>query len=275
MVPPQTRLPEDEARTLLAHYRLGAEAIARPLGRLSPGERARVHVAAMVAARADLIPLDEPTNHLDFDTLEAVRGGAAGLSAAPIAVASRPIGALHARGSSGDRVIEVRDNTVADLDHAVALDRRVQRAIVAGDHDGAAIGAQRRLDHLQRVEVEAVGGLVEQDQVRAGADHRRDVHPCPFAGRKPADRPLDRLRPQPVVREQRPRLVLWQRVWSRNQSSSPPSQATAPGPAEQPHCAAHVHLARVGLQCPANRCRSVLLPAPLGPRARPGRRRAG
>jgi len=42
----------------------------RPLGRLSPGERARVHMAAMVASGAELLLLDEPTNHLDADTVE-------------------------------------------------------------------------------------------------------------------------------------------------------------------------------------------------------------
>ncbi len=31
-----------------------------------------MHVAAIVAAGADLIVLDEPTNHLDFDTLEVI-----------------------------------------------------------------------------------------------------------------------------------------------------------------------------------------------------------
>ena len=31
-----------------------------------------MHVAAIVAAGADLILLDEPTNHLDFDTLEVI-----------------------------------------------------------------------------------------------------------------------------------------------------------------------------------------------------------
>ncbi len=68
----QTALGEADARTLLAHYRLGSEAIGRPLGRLSPGERARVHVAAIVAAGADLVLLDEPSNHLDFDTLDVI-----------------------------------------------------------------------------------------------------------------------------------------------------------------------------------------------------------
>ena len=99
------RLPEDEARTLLAHYRLGAEAIARPIGRLSPGERARVHVAAIVAAGADLILLDEPTNHLDFDTLEVIEAALRGLPGT-LVVASHDRLLLDAIGTTRDLHVE-------------------------------------------------------------------------------------------------------------------------------------------------------------------------
>jgi macrolide transport system ATP-binding/permease protein len=105
----QTALPEDEARTLLAHYRLGAEAIGRPLGRLSPGERARVHVAAMVAAGADLIALDEPTNHLDFDTLEVIEAALRAYRGT-LVIASHDHALLDAVGC--ERVFEVRDGAV-------------------------------------------------------------------------------------------------------------------------------------------------------------------
>ena len=98
-------LPEDEARTLLAHYRLGAEAIDRPLGRLSPGERARVHVAAIVGAGADLILLDEPTNHLDFDTLEVIEAALRAYRGT-LVVATHDRALLEAVGC--DRVLEVR-----------------------------------------------------------------------------------------------------------------------------------------------------------------------
>ena len=100
----QTALPEDEARTLLAHYRLGAEAIGRPLGRLSPGERSRVHVAAIVGAGAELILLDEPTNHLDFDTLEVIE---AALNAyrGTLVIATHDRRLIEAVGC--DRVLEV------------------------------------------------------------------------------------------------------------------------------------------------------------------------
>ena len=65
-------IEESEARTLLAHFGLDADAIHRPLERLSPGQRARAAIAALVASEADLLLLDEPTNHLDFDTLEVL-----------------------------------------------------------------------------------------------------------------------------------------------------------------------------------------------------------
>lgn len=107
----QTRLGEADARTLLAHYRLGTEAIARPLGRLSPGERARVHVAAMVGAGAELIALDEPTNHLDFDTLEVIEAALRAYTGTLI-VASHDQRVLEAVGC--DRVIEVRDGAVRE-----------------------------------------------------------------------------------------------------------------------------------------------------------------
>jgi ATPase subunit of ABC transporter with duplicated ATPase domains len=68
----QAGVDEGAARTLLGAFALDTAAVHRPLGRLSPGERARVHMAAMVASGAELLLLDEPTNHIDPETLEAV-----------------------------------------------------------------------------------------------------------------------------------------------------------------------------------------------------------
>jgi ATPase subunit of ABC transporter with duplicated ATPase domains len=68
----ESRLDEGNARMLLGAFALDTVAVHRPLGKLSPGERARVHMAAMVASGAELLLLDEPTNHLDPETLETV-----------------------------------------------------------------------------------------------------------------------------------------------------------------------------------------------------------
>ena len=108
----QVTLPEDEARTLLAHYRLGEEAIDRPLGRLSPGERARVHVAAIVASGAGLILLDEPTNHLDFDTLEVIEAALRAYRGT-LVLATHDRALVEAIGI--ERVIEVRDGRAQEV----------------------------------------------------------------------------------------------------------------------------------------------------------------
>jgi ATPase subunit of ABC transporter with duplicated ATPase domains len=108
----QVTLPEADARTLLAHYRLGEEAIDRPLGRLSPGERARVHVAAIVASGAGLVLLDEPTNHLDFDTLEVIEAALRAFRGT-LVVATHDRALLEAIGV--ERVIEVRDGRAQEV----------------------------------------------------------------------------------------------------------------------------------------------------------------
>jgi ATPase subunit of ABC transporter with duplicated ATPase domains len=79
-------IDEGEARTLLAHFGLGSEAVRRPLERLSPGQRARAAIAAIVASGADLLLLDEPTNHLDFDTLETLEAALAASRSTIVAV---------------------------------------------------------------------------------------------------------------------------------------------------------------------------------------------
>jgi ATPase subunit of ABC transporter with duplicated ATPase domains len=63
---------EAEARRLLGHFGLEGDAAVRPMRTTSPGERARIAVAAMVATGSPLLLLDEPTNHLDLPALEVL-----------------------------------------------------------------------------------------------------------------------------------------------------------------------------------------------------------
>ena len=79
-------IDESHGRTLLAHFGLGADAIRRPLERLSPGQRARAAIAAVVASEADLLLLDEPTNHLDFDILDLLEQALAASPSTLVAV---------------------------------------------------------------------------------------------------------------------------------------------------------------------------------------------
>ena len=102
---------EGEARRLLGHFGLEGAASLRPLGRLSPGERARTAIAAMVAARAELLLLDEPTNHLDFPSLDVLESALREYPGAIVAV-SHDRAFLDAIGTN--RRVSVRDGAVTE-----------------------------------------------------------------------------------------------------------------------------------------------------------------
>ena len=53
-------------------FLFGAEQLGLPVGQLSGGERARVHIARLMLEPADVLLLDEPTNDLDIPTLEVL-----------------------------------------------------------------------------------------------------------------------------------------------------------------------------------------------------------
>jgi len=105
-------VPEREARRLLGHFGLEGEAALRPLGRLSPGERARTAIAAMVAARAELLLLDEPTNHLDFPSLEVLETALREYPGAIVAI-SHDRAFLDAIGT--ERRLRVCDGAVVEM----------------------------------------------------------------------------------------------------------------------------------------------------------------
>jgi ATPase subunit of ABC transporter with duplicated ATPase domains len=63
-------LSPEEARTLLAKFRLRGDSALRPSGTLSPGERTRAGLALLQARGVNVLVLDEPTNHLDIEAIE-------------------------------------------------------------------------------------------------------------------------------------------------------------------------------------------------------------
>jgi ATPase subunit of ABC transporter with duplicated ATPase domains len=71
-------LPAGEARTLLAKFALGSDAVLRPSASLSPGERTRAWLALLSAQRVNALVLDEPTNHLDLEAIEELEAALEG-----------------------------------------------------------------------------------------------------------------------------------------------------------------------------------------------------
>ncbi len=65
-----TGLRRDQARSQLAKFGLGADAVLRSAALLSPGERTRAELAAFAALGVNFLVLDEPTNHLDLPAIE-------------------------------------------------------------------------------------------------------------------------------------------------------------------------------------------------------------
>ena len=63
-------LAAEDARTLLAKFRLRGDAALRPSSALSPGERTRAALALLQARGVNFLVLDEPTNHLDIEAIE-------------------------------------------------------------------------------------------------------------------------------------------------------------------------------------------------------------
>jgi ATPase subunit of ABC transporter with duplicated ATPase domains len=70
--------PEEQARTLLAKFGLGADDVLRPARTLSPGERTRAQLALLSAHGVNCLILDEPTNHLDLPAIEELEAALAG-----------------------------------------------------------------------------------------------------------------------------------------------------------------------------------------------------
>src|SRR4029079_7949317 len=94
------------ARSLLAKFALGADHVGRLVANLSPGERSRAELAALMGTGVNCLVLDEPTNHLDLAAIEQLEQSLDGF-AGTLLVVSHDRRFLDALRS--DRVIELVD----------------------------------------------------------------------------------------------------------------------------------------------------------------------
>jgi ATPase subunit of ABC transporter with duplicated ATPase domains len=78
--------PQEQARTLLAKFGLGADDVLRPARTLSPGERTRAQLALLAARGVNCLILDEPTNHLDLPAIEELETALAGYTGTVVLV---------------------------------------------------------------------------------------------------------------------------------------------------------------------------------------------
>ena len=66
---------EVHGRAYVASFNFKGTDQQKPVGKLSGGERNRVHLAKLLKSGGNVLLLDEPTNHLDVDTLRALETG--------------------------------------------------------------------------------------------------------------------------------------------------------------------------------------------------------
>ena len=101
-----------EAFALLRRFLFGWDDLPKKVEDLSGGERNRLQLARLMAAKPSFLVLDEPTNHLDIPTREAVEEALEGYEGTLLVVS-------HDRyflDKVVDRVVEVRDGKLVSFD---------------------------------------------------------------------------------------------------------------------------------------------------------------
>ncbi|RIQ28136.1 ABC-F family ATP-binding cassette domain-containing protein [Jiangella rhizosphaerae] len=104
-------LPELEARRVLGSFLFSGDAVDKPAGVLSGGEKTRLALAALVVSSANVLLLDEPTNNLDPASREEVLAALRSFAGA-IVLVTHDEGAVEAL--SPERVVLLPDG-VEDL----------------------------------------------------------------------------------------------------------------------------------------------------------------
>jgi ATP-binding cassette subfamily F protein uup len=155
------------------------EQLAQPVGSLSGGERARVHIARLMLQKADLLLLDEPTNDLDIPTLEVLEEtllefpGALVLVTHDRALMDRVSNAvLGLDGGGGAALYADLAQWEADLDRKRRSAEPV-RETRAPARNSAAATQKKKLSYIEQREYDAIERkILAADERLAAAQYR-------------------------------------------------------------------------------------------------------
>ena len=95
------------------------------------------------------------------------------------------------------------DRASAELQQPRRLDRVEEGPVVRDDHERAVVAVERGLELFDRLEVEVVRRLVEEEEVDLPRLQLGEVRARPLAGRERRPRPPDVIGAETELREQR------------------------------------------------------------------------
>lgn len=186
------------------------EQLDQPINSLSGGELARIHIARLMLAPADVLVLDEPTNDLDIPTLETLEESLESFPGAIILVTHDR--AMLERLSTGLLALDGRGEWAMhpSLDQAAAWRKKQDRAALERSESAAARAAgpggpaaatkaapidrpRKKRSYNEQREYDTIEARIEEAEAKAAAAAARVADPRVMADHEAMARACDEL----------------------------------------------------------------------------------